>query len=139
NYLGRLSGPLLDRLDIQVEVPTLKYQELSDEQEKSESSREIRRRVNNARAIQQKRFSGKGIYCNAQMSHAMIKKYCHLGDEETALLSDAYLKLNLTVRAHNRILKVARTIADLESAKNINTIHIAEAIQYRAFDRSLFR
>lgn len=139
NYLGRLSGPLLDRLDIQVEVPTLKYQELSDEQEKSESSREIRRRVNNARAIQQKRFSGKGIYCNAQMSHAMIKKYCHLGDEETALLSDAYLKLNLTVRAHNRILKVARTIADLESAKNINTIHIAEAIQYRALDRSLFR
>lgn len=139
NYLGKLSGPLLDRLDIQVEVPTLKYQELSGEQEKTESSREIRNRVNKAREIQQKRYAGKNIYCNAQMSQSMIKQYCRLGEEESALMWEAYHKLNLTVRAHNRILKVSRTIADLEGAENINSQHIAESIQYRALDRSLFR
>lgn len=139
NYLSKLSGPLLDRLDIQVEVPTLKYQELSEEQEKAESSREIRKRVNRARALQQKRFSGKGVYCNAQMTHTMINQYCRLGKVESALMWEAYLKLNLTARAHNRILKVARTIADLDEAENINCVHIAEAIQYRALDRNLFR
>lgn len=139
NYLGRLSGPLLDRLDIQVEVPTLKYEELSEEQEKAESSREIRSRVNRARELQQKRFSGKGIYCNAQMSHTMINLYCRLGKEESVLMWEAYMKLNLTARAHNRILKVARTIADLDGAESINSVHIAEAIQYRALDRNLFR
>lgn len=139
NYLGKLSGPLLDRLDIQVEVPTLKYHELSEEQEKAESSREIRSRVNRARALQQKRFSGKGIYCNAQMSHTMINQYCRMGKEESSLMWEAYMKLNLTARAHNRILKVARTIADLDEAENINCVHIAEAIQYRAIDRNLFR
>lgn len=139
NYLGRLSGPLLDRLDIQVEVPTLKYEELNEDQEKAESSREIRSRVNRARELQQKRFSGKGIYCNAQMSHTMINLYCRLGKEESVLMWEAYLKLNLTARAHNRILKVARTIADLDGAESINCVHIAEAIQYRALDRNLFR
>lgn len=139
NYLGRLSGPLLDRLDIQVEVPTLKYEDLSEEQEKAESSVEIRSRVNKARELQQKRFSGKGIFCNAQMSHTMINQYCRLGKEESVLMWEAFLKLNLTARAHNRILKVARTIADLEGAQDINRVHIAEAIQYRALDRNLFR
>lgn len=139
NYLGKLSGPLLDRLDIQIEVPTLKYQELNEEQEKNETSREIRNRVNRARAIQQKRFTGKAVYCNAQMSQAMINRYCRLGTEESSLLAEAFMKLNLTARAHNRILKVARTIADLEGAESINTVHIAEAIQYRALDRNLFR
>lgn len=139
NYLGKLSGPLLDRMDIQVEVPTLNYRELSEEQEKSEASAEIRSRVNKAREIQQKRFSGKGIYCNAQMSQSMVNRYCRLGKEESALMWEAYQRLNLTVRAHNRILKVSRTIADLEGVEDIKPHHIAEAIQYRALDRTLFR
>lgn len=137
-YLGKLSGPLLDRLDIQVEVPTVKYHELECN-EKAESSKDIRQRVNKAREIQQRRFSGKGIYCNAQMTPPMIRQYCQIGRAESALLREAFSKLGLTARSHNRILKVARTIADLEQADNIHESHIAEAIQYRALDRNLFR
>ena len=137
-YLGKISGPLLDRLDIQVEVPTLKYDEL-DNDTKAEPSDTIRQRVNAARKIQHERYFGKGIYCNAQMTSAMIRKYCNIGRTESALLREAFSKLGLTARSHNRILKVARTIADLEGAEIINDIHISEAIQYRALDRSLFR
>ena len=137
-YLGKISGPLLDRLDIQVEVPTLKYDEL-DNDTKAEPSDTIRQRVNAARKIQHERYFGKGIYCNAQMTSAMIRKYCSIGRTESALLREAFSKLGLTARSHNRILKVARTIADLEGAEIINDIHISEAIQYRALDRSLFR
>jgi len=137
-YLGRLSGPLMDRLDIQVEVPTLKYDEL-EEGKTSEPSRVIRERVNRARSIQQRRFTEKGIYCNAQLTPSMIRRYCKLGKEESALLRDAFSRLGFTARSHNRILKVARTIADLEGSDDIGTIHIAEAIQYRALDRNLFR
>ncbi|HEY8421517.1 MAG TPA: YifB family Mg chelatase-like AAA ATPase [Thermoclostridium sp.] len=136
-YLGRLSGPLLDRIDIQVDVPTLKYSELESETA-SEPSGEIRKRVNKARDIQRKRFSQTGIYCNAQMTSPMVRKYCMLGKAESELLRDAFSALGLTARSHNKILKVARTIADLEGAENINTVHISEAIQYRILDRNLF-
>ena len=136
-YLGRLSGPLLDRIDIQVDVPTLKYSELESETA-SEPSGEIRKRVNKARDIQRKRFSQTGIYCNAQMTSPMVRKYCMLGKSESELLRDAFSALGLTARSHNKILKVARTIADLEGAENINTVHISEAIQYRILDRNLF-
>lgn len=137
-YLGRLSGPLLDRLDIQVEVPTLKYSEL-DTEVAAESSHIIRKRVNKARDIQRERFARRGIYCNAQMTAPMVRQYCRLGKEESALLRDAFATLGLTARSHNRILKVARTIADIEGAGDINTLHISEAIQYRTLDRNLFR
>lgn len=136
-YLGRLSGPLLDRLDIQVEVPTLKYNEL-DDSEPAESSAKIRERVNRARAVQQNRYMENGIYCNAQITPAMIRQYCRLGKQESILLRNAFTALGLTARSHNRILKVARTIADLEGADAIDTCHLAEAIQYRTLDRNLF-
>lgn len=138
NYLGKLSGPLLDRIDIQVDVPTLKYSELGGE-EKAEPSKEIRRRVNKARNIQRERFKQTGIYCNAQMTAAMVRKYCRLGKEESDLLREAFSALGLTARSHNKILKVARTIADLEGAENINAVHISEAIQYRILDRNLYK
>lgn len=135
NYMGRLSGPLMDRLDIQVEVPTLKYQELNEEEDKAECSWEIRNRVNRARSIQHQRFIENGFYCNAQMTPKMIRQYCNLGKEAVGLLREAFSRLGLTARSHNRILKVARTIADLAEDENINTSHLAEAIQYRTLDR----
>lgn len=138
NYLGRLTGPLLDRIDIQVDVPSLKYSELNSETPE-ESSITIRDRVNKAREIQRKRFLHAKIHCNAQMSSPLVRKYCHLGKEESQLLRGAFLSLGLTARSHNRILKVARTIADLENAENINAVHLSEAIQYRMLDRDLFR
>ncbi|NLX76008.1 MAG: YifB family Mg chelatase-like AAA ATPase [Clostridiaceae bacterium] len=136
-YLGRLSGPLLDRMDIQVEVPSLRYSELNSDTV-SESSADIRKRVNKARSIQRKRFSQEGIYCNSQMTSLMVRKYCRLGKEEADLLRKAFSRLGLTARSHDKILKVARTIADLEGAENINAVHISEAIQYRILDRNLF-
>ena len=136
-YLGRLSGPLIDRIDIQVDVPTLKYSELHSETA-SEPSSAIRKRVNKARNIQRKRFSQAGIYCNAQMTSPMVRKYCRLGKEESELLREAFAALGLTARSHNKILKVARTIADLDGAENINAVHISEAIQYRILDRNLY-
>ncbi|HZK26591.1 MAG TPA: YifB family Mg chelatase-like AAA ATPase [Thermoclostridium sp.] len=138
NYLGRLSGPLLDRMDIQVDVPSLKYSELESETP-GESSKIIRERVNKARDIQRRRLSGTGMYCNAQMSSPMVRKYCPLGKEESRVLKGAFTSLSLTARSHNRILKVARTIADIEGTENINVVHISEAIQYRMLDRDYFR
>lgn len=137
-YLGRLSGPLLDRIDIQVDVPTLKYSEL-DSEAASECSGTIRDRVNKARTIQRKRFLETGIYYNAQMTSPMVRKYCRLKKEESELLREAFSSLGLTARSHNKILKVARTIADLEGAEDINAMHISEAIQYRILDRNLYR
>ncbi len=137
-YLGKLSGPLMDRLDIQVEVPSLKYDEI-DNEASCEPSYIIRERVNRARKLQQQRFAGKGIFCNAQMTPSMIRQFCHIGREESRLLRDAFSHLGLTARSHNRILKVARTIADLDGIETIGTVHIAEAIHYRALDRNLFK
>ncbi|NLM26592.1 MAG: YifB family Mg chelatase-like AAA ATPase [Clostridiaceae bacterium] len=137
NYIGKLSGPLLDRIDIQVEVPSLKYSEL-DEQEPSEPSSVIRKRVNSARAIQHERFKKNGIYCNSQMTAPMIRRFCRLDKESSALLKEAFSRLSLTARSYNRILKVARTIADLDGTAEIEAVHIAEAIQYRALERGFF-
>ena len=135
---GRLSGPLLDRIDIQVDVPTVRYDDMVNESA-SESSAEIRKRVNMARNIQRKRFLHTGIYCNAQMTSPMVRKYCRLGKEESDLLRNAFSSLGLTARSHDKILKVARTIADLDGSENITAIHISEAIQYRILDRNLYR
>jgi magnesium chelatase family protein len=133
-YLNRISGPLLDRIDIHVEVVPVAYGELSSERV-SEKSEVVRERVIKAREIQAKRFAGTGIYCNAQMSSKQLKTYCAINDAGHALLKTAMEKLNLSARAYDRILKVARTIADLNACESIKTPHLAEAINYRSLDR----
>ncbi len=133
-YRAKISGPLLDRIDIQIEVPAVKYKELSD-REAGEDSAAIRIRVNKARAGQLKRFAGRTLYCNAQMSSRDIRKFCQPDTTGEKLLESAMTRLGLSARAYTRILKVARTIADLSGAEQIGSAHVAEAIQYRALDR----
>ncbi|MGZ3899274.1 MAG: YifB family Mg chelatase-like AAA ATPase [Bacteroidia bacterium] len=134
-YLNKISGPLLDRIDLHVEVTPVAYSELSRDQA-SEKSTEIRNRVINARLIQSERFKDdKHIHCNAQMRTSDLKTFCKLNDAGNTLLKNAMERLGLSARAYDRILKVARTIADLEASTNIETSHIAEAIQYRSLDR----
>lgn len=136
-YRSKISGPLLDRIDIQVEVSNVDYDDLSSI-EKGEKSAEIKKRVNAARKVQLERYEGMNIYSNSQLDAGMLQKYCVLGDEENAILRAAFDNLGLSARAHSRILKVARTIADLEGSENIRAEHIAEAIQYRSLDRKYF-
>jgi magnesium chelatase family protein len=134
-YLSKISGPLLDRIDIHIEVVPLEFEKMASD-EKAETSEKIRARVVNARKIQAKRFKGMdGVYSNSQMSVAMMNKHCVISDDAKALLKQAMEKTGLSARAYNRILKVARTIADLEDIKDIQVYHIAEAIQYRSLDR----
>ncbi|HTA83303.1 MAG TPA: YifB family Mg chelatase-like AAA ATPase, partial [Bacteroidia bacterium] len=133
-YLNRISGPLLDRIDIHVEVVPVAYGELSSERV-SEKSESVRERVIKAREIQAKRYNGTGIYANAQISSKQLKEYCKIDDAGHKLLKTAMEKLNLSARAYDRILKVARTIADLADSENIETVHLAEAINYRSLDR----
>ncbi len=135
-YMNKVSGPLLDRIDIHIEVPAVKYSELSDEKD-SDTSEMIRSRVNKARKKQKKRFKEtKNVYCNAHMQSKHIKKYCKLKDGAENLLREAIENLGLTARAYDRILKVARTISDLDDKENIELPHISEAIQYRSLDRN---
>jgi len=133
-YRGKISGPLLDRIDIQIEVPAVKYKELSH-REAGEDSATIRTRVNQAREVQLKRFTGRALFCNAQMSSQDIRKFCQPDTAGERLLESAMARLGLSARAYTRILKVARTIADLAGVEQIGNAHIAEAIQYRALDR----
>jgi magnesium chelatase family protein len=134
-YLSKISGPLLDRIDIHLEVVPVSYNELSDINE-SEKSETVRARVIAAREIQEKRFKeNKGMYCNAQMSSKVLKKNTEIDDAGKQLLKTAMEKLGLSARAYDRILKVSRTIADLEGSEKIQTNHLAEAIQYRSLDR----
>lgn len=133
-YVGKLSGPLIDRIDLQVEVDSISYSDLRSNV-KVESSSDIKKRVEKAREIQRERYKGTGIYTNSQMTNAMIKKYCVIDAESDKLLESAFDKLSLSARASTRILKVARTIADLAGEENIKIEHIAEAIQYRSLDR----
>ena len=135
-YRSKVSGPLLDRIDIQVEVPTLRYQELANK-DAGESSGEVRQRVNAARSIQLQRFVNRKIHANAQMGAKDIKRYCAVNDAAEKLLETAINKLGLSARAYSRILKVGRTIADLDGSEEIESPHIAEAIQYRSLDRRL--
>lgn len=136
-YRSRISGPLLDRIDIQVEVSNVDYEDLSST-ENSETSAEIKKRVNKTRKLQLERYKDYNIYSNSQLDAGMLKKFCPLGEEENAILRAAFDNLGLSARAHSRILKVARTIADLEGSENIESEHIAEAIQYRSLDRKYF-
>lgn len=133
-YLGKISGPLLDRIDIQIEVMPVKYQKL-EENKKIETSEEIRKRVNKARSIQIKRYKNQGIYSNSELTAKLINIHCVLDEPSKKLMENVFDKLKLTARAYHRILKVARTIADLDEQKNIQMKHIAEAIQYRSLDK----
>lgn len=133
-YMAKISGPLLDRIDIHIEVPPLSYAELALKQP-SEPSAAIQERVNRARVIQHKRFSRAKIYSNAQMTSRHIRTFCQVDQTSHRLLEQAIDKLGLSARAYTRILKVARTIADLEGAEQIGPGHISEAIQYRSLDR----
>lgn len=135
-YLNKVSGPLLDRIDIHVELPTLGYEDLVGCGR--ESSKEVRERVIKAREIQAQRFKNDGIYCNAQMFGDLIKEYCRIDEDCGWVLKEAIEKLGLSARAYDRILKVSRTIADLEGKKGITRSHISEAIQYRSLDRDLW-
>ncbi len=134
-YLSKISGPLLDRIDIHIEVTPVPFEKLSEEQ-KAESSVDIRKRVTAGREIQSERFKDlENVHYNAQMNVKQIRKFCKLSEESKNLLKNAMEKLNLSARAYDRILKVARTIADLDVSEDILPTHIAEAIQYRSLDR----
>ncbi len=134
-YRSKISGPLLDRIDIHLDVPAVNFTELSSTQP-AESSAQIKERVNKARALQIERFKEDGgIISNAQMNHQQVQKFCRLGKEENDLLKQAMTELNFSARAYDRILKVTRTIADLAEADEIQTEHLAEAVQYRSLDR----
>ena len=134
-YLSKLSGPLMDRIDIHIEVDGVNYDELTSKTSAEETSAEIKKRVDKARAIQNERLKGENKFCNSQMTVKDCNKFCKLDEESELLLKSAFEKLNLSARAHNRILKVARTIADLAGEENILPEHIAEAIQYRSLDK----
>ncbi len=136
-YVGKISGPLLDRIDIHVEVPAVNFKELrGNGVPQGESSNAIRERVMRARKIQLERFMGEGIFSNAAMSSSQIRKFCALDNESENLLEKAMVRQGLSARAHDRILKVARTIADLDGKPNIESAHIGEAIGYRSLDRN---
>ena len=134
-YVSKISGPLLDRIDIHIDVPAVKYRELRSG-EVAESSAEIRARVEPARQRQQERFVGTKVYANSQMTPRLIRKHCRLDAASEQMLENAMSRMGLSARAHDRILKVARTIADLEGLAEIQSRHIAESIQYRSLDRA---
>ncbi len=134
-YLEKMSGPLMDRIDLHIEVDGVSFDDLRATDHLEESSQDIRKRVNEARARQLKRFEGTSTKCNAKMSSNQVNKYCALSIDSQELIKEAFDKLSLSARAYNRILKVARTIADLDNSENVELQHVAEAIGYRALDK----
>ena len=137
-YMGKISGPLLDRIDIQVEVTPVKYQKL-ESTDKVETSEEIKKRVDAARKIQINRYRRHGIFSNSELTPALSDVYCKLDSKSKHLIQNAFEKLGLSARGYGRILKVARTIADLDQKESIDIKHIAEAIQYRSLDRKYWK
>lgn len=137
-YIRKISGPLLDRIDIQVEVSEVKYEKL-EKSNNAESSKKIQERVNNTREIQRKRYKEDKIFSNSELTPQLIEKYCEIDNESKKILQKAFEKMGLSARAYGRILKVARTIADLENSKSITKSHIAEAIQYRSLDKKYWK
>lgn len=132
-YLNRISGPMLDRFDIHIEVPSVEYEELSSTA-KEESSEKIRERVNKARKLQQERYEGTGVTCNANLTPKLMKKFCVLSSDAEAIIKAAFSSLGLSARAYDRILKLARTVADLDESKKIESKHIVTAISFRSLD-----
>ncbi len=136
-YLAKVSGPLLDRVDIHIEVPPVDFENLS-KSEKGEKSADIKARVNKARRIQQERLKGTAITCNAHMTANQTREFCKLTEDAQQMLKTVFDKLSLSARAYDKILRVARTIADLEESENVNSEHVAEAVQYRSLDRKFW-
>ena len=134
NYLKRLSGPLLDRIDLKIDVERVTFLDITTKSEEEPSS-EIKKRVDKAREIQRQRFKGSGIYTNAKMNTRMINEFCKLDAESEELIKMAFDKFGISARGYTRILKTARTIADLDGCENINSSHIAEALAYRNLDK----
>ena len=132
-YVEKISGPLLDRIDLHVNVPSVEYEAMRRKQV-PESSAEVKKRVDAARAIQKERFAGTGVACNAHMTPSQIANFCRLDQAGEALMKNAFDRMGLTARSHDRILRVARTIADLDGDAAIGAQHLAEAIQYRNTD-----
>ena len=137
-YLARVSGPLLDRIDLHIQVPAVKYKELAQD-EKSEESAVIRERILSARQLQIKRLEAFGIYCNAQMTPRTLRRFCKLDSESQKQMENAITRIGLSARAYDRILRVSRTIADLEKSEKIQAGHVSEAIQYRTLDRTYWQ
>ena len=135
-YMGKVSGPLLDRIDVQVEAAAVDYEDMQSSV-KPESSADIKKRVVAAHEVQKQRYRDENIYFNSQLSAAQTEKYCHLGKAENELIKAAFERLNFSARAYHKLLKLARTIADLDGGGDINVRHIAEAIQLRNLDRRL--
>ena len=135
-YISRISGPLLDRFDIQIELPSLSFDEISDREMTGESSATVRERVIRARAYAAERMQGDGkVYCNAQLDAAGVRKYCIMTEDASVLMRAAYDKMGLSARGYDRMMRVARTIADLDGSADISAAHVAEAIQLRSLDR----
>lgn len=137
-YLSKVSGPLLDRLDIHVEVPQVDFRKLSDDTP-AEASAEIKKRVNAARKIQQKRLEGTAVTCNGRMSPSQTREFCQIDEISKKMLERSFETLGLSARAYDKILRVARTIADLDSSERIELEHVTEAVQYRSLDRKFWR
>lgn len=137
-YLSKISGPLLDRIDIHIEVPPVDFEKLSSRRP-SESSAEIKKRVNAARKIQQERLKGSGVSCNAKMTPEQTRKFCTPTDEAMQFLEKVFDSLDFSARAYDKILRVARTVADLEGCETIETRHIMQAVQYRSLDRGIWQ
>lgn len=135
-YMSRISGPLLDRIDLHIEVDEVNYDDLTKE-ENTESSEDVRARVNKARAVQTLRYAGTNVNCNANMTSEMIKKYCMLDEKGEKILQNAFDRLGMSARAYTRILKVARTIADLDNSETVSSRHVAEAVMYRSLDKAV--
>ena len=137
-YMAKVSGPILDRIDIHVEVPAVRYRDLVDETHAEESSQAVGERVNATRQLQENRYSSlDGIYCNAQLTPRTMKDHCRLDDEGEAILRRVIDSFGFSARAYHRILKVSRTIADLDGSPEIRARHISEAVQYRTLDRNI--
>lgn len=133
-YLGKISGPMLDRLDIHVEVPAVEYEELTAKAD-GETSETIRARVEKARKLQHERYKGTGVNCNARLNSTLIAKYCVLTESATVVLKSAFERLGMSARSYDRVLKIARTVADLDGSEKIDVTHITQAIRFRSLDR----
>lgn len=137
-YINQVSGPILDRIDLHIEVKPVKYEKLATNNT-TESSKEIKTRVDQARNIQLKRYKELGVLCNAELDSQLLAEFCKLDTKSYEIMEKAFEKFKLTARAHDKILKIARTIADLDNSKDIKYKHVAEAIQYRSLDTRYFR